>query len=171
MLLMACFMLGVSGLSTALVIYLSTDNMMPNAVWTSDYKDIPPQIVPWGYYAFLHLLLHLHLCISEPTKIKTGYALMNSFFFLSFLPSLIRRCQDTKWVCEHLIPAVYSKWGWERKQEGQEVDSPPGDPWKPTPTFSQCREAHTVPQNKRELLIQSSCSLGQTMLGCLPTSD
>lgn len=46
MLLMACFMLGVSGLSTALVIYLSTDNMMPNAVWTSDYKDIPPQIVP-----------------------------------------------------------------------------------------------------------------------------
>lgn len=45
MLLMACIMLGVSNLSTALVIDLSTDSMMPNAVWTSDYKDIPPQRV------------------------------------------------------------------------------------------------------------------------------
>lgn len=43
---MACLMLGVSGLSTALVIDLSTDSMMPNAVWTSDYKDIPFQTVP-----------------------------------------------------------------------------------------------------------------------------
>lgn len=165
MVLMACLMFGVSGLSTALVIHLSTDSMMPNAVWTSDYKDIPPQIVPWRY-AFLHLRLR----ISEPTKIKTGYALRNSFFF-SFLPSsLIRRCQHPKWVCEHLIPAVYSKWG-KRKQEGQKADSSPGDPWKPTPTLSQCGEAHTVSQNKQELLIQSSCSLGQTMLGCLPASD
>lgn len=43
---MAFLMFGVSGLSTVLVIYLSTDSMMPNAAWTSDYKDTPPQIVP-----------------------------------------------------------------------------------------------------------------------------
>lgn len=46
MVLMAYLMFGVSGLSTAHVIYLSADSMMPNAAWTSDYKDIPPQIVP-----------------------------------------------------------------------------------------------------------------------------
>lgn len=43
------------------------------------------------------------------------WTLKKKIFFLSFLSSSqIRRCQNPKKLCERIIPAVYSKRGWER---------------------------------------------------------